>query len=255
MAQEGLPPRRQAGGLNALKNNPTFWGCETPNRPYLKATDEANKTIYIIRPDCKLWSCRPCAERRRRLWVFVANFGGDALLSEGRECTFVTLTSSRMVRTLAGGIWVWRRAWPKLSARWRRAEKDLQYLYVPEHTEGFNFHVHLITTATLPSKWYKDNGAATGLGYIAEASPILEAKHCGGYVGKYLAKALANMKYPKYFRRVNTSRGWPKPPNIESPYVWAALGANPSKVKFLAAVAREEGWVVEHSLEELSERQ
>ncbi len=254
MPHENQPARRQTGGLNALKNNPTFTGCETSNRPYLRATDEANKTVYIIRPDCKLWSCKACAKRRHRLWVFIANYGGDNLLAAGRECTFVTLTSSRLVRTLAGGIWVWRRAWPKLSARWRRAADDLQYLYVPEHREGFHFHVHLITTATLPERWYKDNGAQTGLGYQAKAKPILEAKHCGGYVGKYLGKALSHMRYPKYFRRVNTSRGWPKPPDVDSPYVWAALGSNPSRVIFSVEMYLEAGWVVEHSLEELNWR-
>ena len=245
---------RQATGLNPLENNPTVFRCETPNRPYLKATDEATKTVYIIRPDCKLWSCKACAQRRRRLWVFIANYGGDHLLSAGHRCTFVTLTSHRVVRTLVGGIWVWRRAWPKLSARWRRAEPGLQYLYIPEHREGFNFHVHLITTATLPERWYKDNGAKTGLGYQAKAKPILEAEHCGGYVSKYLGKALANMDYPKYFRRVNTSRGWPKPQDVDSPYVWAALGSNVSRVIFSVEMYLESGWVVEHSLDELDWR-
>ncbi len=186
--------------------------------------------------------------------MFIANYGGDNLLSAGRECTFVTLTSHRLVRTLAGGIWVWRRAWPKLSARWRRAATDLQYLYVPEHREGFHFHAHFITTATLPERWYKDNGAKTGLGYQAKAEPILEAKHCGGYVGKYLGKALANMKYPPYFRRVNTSRGWPKPPDVETPYLWEALGHSVSKVIFSVELDIEAGWTVEHSLEELEWR-
>ncbi len=255
MPHKDQSPAPLGGGLNALKNNSTISGCETPNRPYLKATDEANKTVYIIRPDCKQWSCRSCAERRRRLWVFIANFGGDTLLRGGRECTFVTLTSHRLVRTLVGGIFVWRRAWPKLSARMRRASDNLQYLYIPEHREGFHFHVHMITTATLPRRWYKDNGARTGMGYQAKAEKILDAKHCGGYVGKYLGKALSNMRYPKYFRRVNKSQGWPTPPDVHSPYVWAALGSDPSRVIFEVEMCTEAGWVVQHSLEELEWRQ
>lgn len=254
MPHKDQPTRRQAGGLKALKNNPTFFGCETENRPYLRAVDEATKTVHIIRPDCKLWSCKACAERRRHLWVFIANYGGDHLLSAGRRCTLVTLTSHRVVRTLMGGIWVWRRAWPKLSARWRRAATDLEYLYIPEHREGFHFHVHFITTATLPERWYKDNGAQTGLGYQAKAFPVLEAKHCGGYVGKYLGKALSNMKYPKYFRRINTSRSWPRPPEVASSYVWSVLGSDLGKVVFAIECDLESGWSVQHSLEELEWR-
>ncbi len=254
MPPEDQSATRQGGGLNVLKEQSDVPECETPNRPYMKAKDEKTKIVYDLRPDCKLWSCKACAERRRRMWVHVARFGGDALLASGRNLSFVTLTSAKNVRTVAGGVWVWRRAWPKLSARWRRAETDLQYLYIPEHREGFHFHVHLITTATLPERWYKDNGVKTGLGYQAKAEPILEAKHCGGYVGKYLAKALAQMRYPKHFRRVNTSRGWPKPPDVDSPYVWAALGSDPSRVIFSVEMYLEAGWVVEHSLEELDWR-
>lgn len=255
MPQKDKSHPRQGVGLNALKNNSTFSGCETPNRPYLKATDEANKTVYIIRPDCRQWSCKPCAERRRRLWVFIANFGGDNFLAAGRECTFVTLTSHRLVRTLVGGIWVWRRAWPRLSAKMRRAAPGMQYLYVPEHREGFHFHVHMITTADMPERWYKDHSAKAGMGYQAKAEPILSAKHCGGYVGKYLGKALSHMRYPKYFRRVNKSQGWPVPPDVKSPYLWAALGHDVSRVIFEVEMHIEAGWVVEHSLDELDWRQ
>lgn len=254
MPSKEQSPRRQAGGLKALKEQSDVLQCETPHRPYLKAMDNAKKTVYFIRPDCGQWSCKPCAERRRRIWVFYANYGGDALLAEGRSLSFVTLTSHRLVRSLSGGIKVWRSAWPKLSARWRRATDDLQYLYVPEAGKIGHFHVHLITTAQLPSRWYKDNAASTGLGYQAKAVPIVSATECGGYIGKYLGKALAVGNYPKYFRRVNSSRKWPKPQDVKTPYEWEALGHNSSKVKFLIDVAREEGWTVEHSLKELDWR-
>ncbi len=254
MSSENQSAARQGGGLNALKNNSTFSGCETPNRPYMRYADEATKTVHFIRPNCKQWSCVFCAGRRSRMWVFRASLGGDILLAAGRNCTFLTLTSHKDVRTLAGGIWVWRRAWPKLSARWRRAEANLEYLYIPEHKKGFNFHVHFITSATLPTRWYKDNGAQTGLGYQAKAVPITQAVECGAYVAKYLGKALANMKYPKYFRRVNTSQGWPKPPEPKTSVAWETLGSNLAKVIFSVETYAEMGWGVEHGLEELDWR-
>jgi len=141
-----------------------------------------------------------------------------------------------------------------LSARWRRAEKNLQYLYTAETIDDGHFHVHLITTATLPTRWYKDNAAETGLGYQAEAKPVHSAIQCGGYIGKYLGKALASGKWPKYWRRMNKSNGWPKPPDPEAPYKWIGLGSNRQKVIFLMEIDREEGWIIEHSLEELDWR-
>ncbi len=255
MPSKDQSPRRQAGGLKALKEHLDVSECKTPYRPYLKAIDEKSKTVYYIRPDCKLWSCKSCAERRRRIWVFYANYGGDALLAQGRSLSFVTLTSHRMVRSLSSGIKVWRSAWPKLSARWRRATDRLQYLYVPEAGKIGHFHVHLITTAELPSRWYKDNAASTGLGYQATAVSIVSATECGGYIGKYLGKALAVGNYPKYFRRVNSSQGWPKPKEPGTPYEWEMLGSNPQKVIFRMELDREKGWTVEHSLKELDFRE
>lgn len=254
MPSKRQPASRQAGGLKVLKEQSDVSECENPYRPYMKAVDNDKKVIYVIRPDCKQWSCKSCAERRRRVWVFHANYGGDALLAQGRGLSFVTLTSHRMVRSLSRGIKVWRSAWPKLSARWRRATDKLQYLYVPEAGRIGHFHVHLITTAELPSRWYKDNAASTGLGYQAKAVPIVSAIECGGYIGKYLGKALTVGNYPKYFRRVNSSRGWPKPADPQTPYEWKMLGNNLQKIIFLLEIDREEGWEVEHSLKELDWR-
>lgn len=254
MPSKALSATRQGGGSKALKEHLDVSECKTLRRPYMKATDNETKTIYIIRPNCKQWSCKPCAERRRRVWVLYANYGGDALLAQGRSLSFVTLTSHRMVRSLSGGISVWRKAWPKLSARWRRATDRLQYLYVPEAGRIGHFHVHLITTATLPSRWYKDNAASTGLGYQAKAVPIVSATECGGYIGKYLGKALTVGNYPKYFRRVNSSQGWPKPPEPQTPYEWKILGSDLQRIIFLMEIDREEGWQVEHSLKELDWR-
>jgi hypothetical protein len=127
-------------------------------------------------------------------------------------------------------------------------------VYTAEGGKDGHFHVHLITTATLPSRWYKDNAAETGLGYQAKAVPIVSVSECGGYLGKYLGKALASGSWPKYWRRVNCSRGWPKPPDVGTPYEWALLGSNPQRVIFLMEIMAEEGYRVEHSLKELDWR-
>jgi len=251
MTPDNMSPARQGGGLKPFIEQSDDEICQTSNRPYLKAVDREAKIVYFIRPNCKSWSCASCAERRRRLWVHLANYGGDNLLAQGHGLSFVTLTSHRNVRDIPSGVKVWRSAWPKLSARWRRATPGVQYLYVGEGKQRKNFHVHLITTATLPTRWYKDNAAETGLGYQAKAVPIDTAGECGLYVGKYLGKAIAVMGWPPYWRRVNTSRAWPKPEPEEPPYAWVCLGWQTSRVRVSAMAYKRVGWTVETSLPEL----
>lgn len=240
-----------ATGLKCFIEQSDAGGCETASRPYLKATDSEAKIVYYIRPDCKSWSCEFCAERRRRLWTFLAVYGGTNLLAQGHELSFVTLTSHRSIRDLLHGVKVWRDAWPKLSARWRRASPGVQYLYVGEGRRRENFHVHIITTATLETRWYKDNGAETGLGYQAEAVPIQRSGECGVYVGKYLGKAIHVIGWPRYWRRVNTSRSWPKPDKEPPTQEWTCLGNQTSRVQVSAMGYRRAGWRVETSIDAL----
>jgi len=241
------------GGSNAFKNNPTETACENPNRPYLRAIDNAKKTVYFIRPDCKTWSCPPCAQRRARLWRFFASYGGDYLLDEGHRLSFCTITSHRLVKTPVAGLAVWRKAWPKLSTRWRRAAPGLQYISIGELSPVGRFHVHLITTATLDTRWYKDNGAACGVGHQAKAVPILEARECGAYITKYLTKAIAITSWPPRYRRVNTSRKWPRPKDPETPYDWMFVSNNTFRARLTLENYLRAGWQVETSLDELKE--
>lgn len=110
------------------------------------------------------------------------------------------------------------------------------------------FHVHIVTTAILPSRWYKDNAAKTGLGYIAKAKPIASGTECGHYICKYLTKAVSDGGWPKYWRRVNTSRKWPKPELADTPYEWTSLGNDYLLVEFSMAAYAKHGWRIEHSL-------
>lgn len=251
VVKNALVPKPEAEGLKPLIEQYDAGGCKTATRPYLKAIDNEAKTVYFIRPDCKSWACEFCSERRRRHWVFLATYGGDALLSTGERLSFVTLTSHANIRDINGGIKVWRKAWPKLSARWRRASPGLQYLYVGEGRKREHFHVHIITTATLPTRWYKDNAAQTGLGYQALAVPIERAGECGMYTGKYLGKAIKVIDWPRYWRRVNTSRAWPKPAVEEISYQWTCLGNRGSRVRVSAFGYKRAGWTVATTLEEL----
>ena len=249
MTLKSVSDSRQAGGLNALKNNSTLSGCETPHRPYMKATDNERKTVYYIRPDCKSWSCPYCARNRANLWRFYASYGGDLLLANGSKLMFVTLTSHELVRSLTAGLAVWRSAWPKISAKMRRRSDGMQYLYVPELTPAGSFHVHLITSCELKTRWYKDNARAAGLGHQAKAVAIASGVECGGYCTKYLTKAIALQGWPKHTRRVNKSQGWPRPPKVETPYNWSCVGSDILSVKASVRAYARHGWQVVTKLE------
>jgi len=165
---------------------------------------------------------------------------------------FVTLTSHELVRSLIAGLAVWRKAWPKLSAKMRRRTDGMQYLYVPELTKAGSFHVHLITSCELKTRWYKDNARAAGLGHQAKAVVILSGVECGGYCTKYLTKAIALQGWPKYTRRVNRSQGWPRPPEPKTPYDWKTLGSDVLRARFSVSMYAQAGWTIETSLEELA---
>ncbi len=181
------------------------------------------------------------------MWRGIAAFGVTRLLAEGRRCSFVTLTSHKYVKGTLAGVSVWRKAWPKLSARWRRAEHSLQYCYTAEVSKMARFHVHIVTTATLPSRWYKDNAAETGLGYIAKAIPLQSGSQAGNYITKYLTKAVSDGGWPKFWRRVNTSRAFPKPEVVPSPYEWIALGRDEYAVHVEVIRYKRDGWQVVES--------
>jgi len=109
----------------------------------------------------------------------------------------------------------------------------------------------MITSADIETRWYKDNARACGLGYEADVVAILAGVECGGYMIKYLTKAIAVIGWPKYWRRVNTSRKWPKPEEPETPYDWSNLGDDVLRVKFSMTMYEQAGWTIETSLQEL----
>lgn len=243
----------EAGSLIAFKNISTISQCETPNRPYLKGCDAATKTVFYIQPDCKQWSCEYCANRRAHQWRYKAAFGGDTLLKQGRNLMFVTLTSHELIATLVPGLRVWRSAWPKLSAKMRRKQKNMQYLSVPELTKAGRFHVHLITTSELETSWYKDNARKAGLGYMAKAKPVISGAGCGHYVTKYLTKAIALVGWPKNTRRINKSQGWPIAEEPDPLLDWTALGDDLVILRYSMQVYEDLGWKISHKLD-LSEQ-
>lgn len=149
---------------------------------------------------------------------------------DGVAFNFVTLTMPPHL-SVGGTLARWRACWPALSARMRRAVGGrFHYVYVHERHRSGRLHAHIITSAPMKTRWYKDNGAQTGFGYIADCRPVDDAVHAAEYVSKYLAKSLNGAEpWPNNWRRIVTSQGWPKLPKPESNgYDWVYLGRDVS---------------------------
>lgn len=203
--------------------------CSAPRRPFMLGANIEAKRAVLFQPRCKQWSCPFCAEQNKRLWAVRAYRGAEVLASQGLEIDFLTLTSHEKLNGKQT-MYVWPKAWSKLGQRARRAVDRFEYLLIPEQHKDGRLHVHAIETAALGEKWFKDNARQCGLGYMAEEQKIQSAGGAAWYTSKYLTKSIQYEAWPKGFRRIRCSQGWPKLPDMGSAegWDWCKLGAKES---------------------------
>lgn len=212
----------------------------------MMAKNHAINRVIFFRPNCKMWKCDFCGQQRARWFMLLAAHGHDELTAEGRHVYFATVTSRQDVRTMEKGLKRWRSNWPKLLRRMKRAGGFCAYLQVPEQHKSGAFHVHLLTTCTITERWLKDNAASCGFGYIADYEQVRASGKAAQYVSKYLTKDSHRLKWPKYFRRVNLSRNWPRPIPLEKSNSWEVeLAIKGPSIHAQIAVQRLKGWSVD----------
>jgi hypothetical protein len=199
--------------------------CCAPRRPVLRAVCFSHDLALFFQPRCRSWWCESCAAINLRWWAYCALYGARELAGEGDHgqlgegLNFLTLTSH--ARTSPdGSVKVFGHAWNNLQRRARRAAPGGQYLLVPERHRDGRLHAHALETFNLGRRWWKDNSATVGLGYMAEESPLETATDAARYVTKYLCKSMGGIVWPKGFRRVRASRRWPKPPELPEKENW-----------------------------------
>jgi hypothetical protein len=219
--------------------------CRTENRPWLLAEHAATRKVILYQPRCKKWSCPYCAERNKRSWSYKAGYGLENLTDQKQEMYFVTITSRGYV-TSGQSLALLKSGWPKLSRRAKYHSAGVySYMLIPERHRQGQVHCHILTTVNLPARFWKDAGYSCGFGYIADTDRIRGAGEAGNYAGKYLSKQLAGMEWPKGFRRVRTSRNWPKPPKLENDGQWEYLVCrNLGDANWHAAMMRDYGYTV-----------
>jgi hypothetical protein len=187
--------------------------CTRPNVPYLKGVNHKTHEVLIFRPDCGCWDCPHCAEILVRKHRFRAVHGLQVLSEGGASSDFVTITSHEKLDHQKS-LDVLPKAWKKLRERMNYSAGKSEYLLIPEFHKKGRVHFHMLTTAQLPGRWWKNNARECGFGFMSDAQEVKALGGVANYVSKYLTKMLQSPNLPEHFRRVRTSHGFPKLPDM-----------------------------------------
>lgn len=206
--------------------------CQTENRPVLKGEHQETGKLYLYQPGCKMWKCAGCAGTMKLLWQARIGHGYEVYSGAGfEEWAFVTITAHKKNVTAEQCLYVFPKAWAKLSARMRRKFRGIRYVILPEHHKDGRVHWHMIASSgqdwetpggktrkgsLITKRWLKDNCAYTGLGYMGDAAEVEDSLRAIMYVSKYIGKSLIDTDWPENLRRIRTSQGWPELPHEES---------------------------------------
>lgn len=190
--------------------------------------------ITLVRISCKQWGCPCCAQKNARNWraylldTFNKRFGHE-------KWCFLTITANPGAHKHSPEMTILnlQQVWKKLYDRMlRKFGRGLQYVRVFEQHEKKTFHMHVLINIgeqydaynyliKTPKdefnhpmcRWFKDTMAALGGGPIAHIRRVWDdaarSANVGlvvGYILKYMGKKMANFKFPKHQRRVQTSR-------------------------------------------------
>ena len=201
--------------------------CPTPLKIVMVGTNKIKKTCIIFNPDCKKWSCPHCSQKNLAEWLHNGIRGAMLLQQNGNELRFVTVTS-RAHASPVQSLYYFKENWPRLNARMKyHAAKQngpkLEYYLIPERHKTGVLHFHMLATTQLKERWFKDNAYKCGFGYEAKSKPVSDVLLASSYITKYLTKSIAFTRWPKGFRRVRTSRGWPMTkPKKDTAWEWQA---------------------------------
>jgi len=162
-------------------------------------------TVVIV--FCGKWSCKRCSKVNANLWAWrVRLYIGE----QGSEAWFWTFTLGSKFKTRKSGYLALPKLWDTLRKELQRQFGKWEYCAFVEGQpqRGSMPHFHVISLVKSPIR-IKDLAVHVGFGHQA-FEEFVSDKKAGYYVAKYASKTDAKM--PSGFRRVRTSRGWPKLP-------------------------------------------
>ena len=185
-------------------------GCPNTQGITIFGVNDNRKTAVLFNPSCKSWNCPHCSQEKAEQWAWVGMTGAYQLLERG-EMVFCTVTS-RPHASVNQSLYFFKQNWPKLRKRIRQKNGGaFEYMLIPEQHKTGKLHAHFVANVYIRQKWLKDNAMACGFGYMAKVDSVEYAQGVAAYMTKYMAKSIAFTDWPKNFRRVRKSQGWPTP--------------------------------------------
>jgi len=190
----------------------------------VEVKDNAKKSL-LTRPNCKMWSCEPCAANNARLWIAKVINGINRI---GGEWSFLTITAHkkhRKEKSVANLRQGWKKLYNRILAFFGKKATNIYYCKVWEQHADGGFHLHILLSVCLGTRWAKNNAAECGLGFQADWRKVDNAGQVAGYAAKYTLKnaqiARGNIQWPKGLRRIETSRNWPILPKLDQESAWS----------------------------------
>lgn len=193
--------------------------------PYLAVVSEGKGTIS--QACCNHWDCPKC---RFTLYGYHQHrmIEGAKILIEKQPLYFVTLTcrgKDLSVQEADDNYLLWtNRLLSTCRARCKKQGQLWRYVQVTERQQRGHAHSHLITTFCpddvqpaiddkgkpyLFSDWFRQANIRAGLGEQCRITGIESAVGVGSYIAKYLKKQLSTDVWPKHWKRIRYSHGWP----------------------------------------------
>jgi hypothetical protein len=194
--------------------------CANTKNVYIVAVNASLKKAVIYQPRCGSWDCPVCARKNTDHWATRGAYGAATFMSTGRAVDFVTVTSRGYV-TPAASVTIFKQAWPKLLKRATyKAGEKVEYMLIPERQKNGKLHAHFLITFHASNHFWHEKAFKSGLGYMAKAQEVFSPAGAAAYVSKYVTKQLEADTWPRGFRRVRVSNGWPALPDLAEMTGW-----------------------------------
>lgn len=185
----------------------------------------------VIQGCCNDWLCPRCGLIRANQEYEKIVYGAQDLEKSGHKLYFITITCrGREIPLHMADRHYYKWTTKLLNAfrnQCRRSDEKWAYCQVTERQERGHPHSHLISTYAptdgmltknrsgheiIVSKWFAERCQSAGLGRYYDITPIRSSVRVSAYIAKYLYKAAVKTEWPKGWRRVRYSRGWPRKP-------------------------------------------
>lgn len=236
ISESGEKSISQAGDLSLVPQGLTFIEqlqilsvkpCTKDKTPYLIGVNENEHKAILSKAACKCWDCETCGARNTRRWI-------ARIINGAKTCpdtwSFLTLTSHRRHRRRKSVACLrqgWKKFYNRILANLEKTAKNLLFCRIWEQHKDGSFHLHILININFGTRWAKNNARRCGMGHQADWRDVDNIGQAAGYIAKYSLKnstvTRADVQWPKGLRRIETSRNWPKLPELDdfSDFRWS----------------------------------